>query len=307
MSQKSINKLLAFSFSVIIASSAWGNSAANESFKQFAELASLNNKDITQLYADDARIEHIVMDGWSLVEARMISGSDYRAHLQTPNSKLFNGHSEFQEVDFFTNGSRIGFFGIRYSRHDCFGDEQYFVIFDKLESGDYKIVRERIEKPVRSQCGQDAQNVAAKKEVQSAPKGVANFNFAAAAYEEENPYVASVTLEKIAQKLEANPPNQLDKNTEFVSFKHEDRKITFTHKLSNYQSNPKYDGLLKHVTKASMVRMTCENARLVQALDYQGEIHYDYQDKANKDIFDIEVKKQDCNQLAQSLKANNSL
>ncbi len=274
------------------------SSAAERSFAKFAELANLNNPDIADLYADDARIEYIVMDGWKLKEALLLSGSDYKQRLakdSKPSNDLFTAHSEFHEVDFFTNGPRIGFFAVRYSHQTCVTDDQYFVIFERGDDNQYRIVRERVETAPQNLC--HLQQAQAR---QAANKGGANFNVAAQAFEEDNPFVAELTLEKLAKQLEANPPKQLDANTEFVGFIHKDSAITYSHRLINYQSNPKYDGLLKHVTKATLVRKTCHNNRLIQVLNYKGKIHYDYQDKAAQDIFDIQIHTQDCEKLAQA-------
>ena len=276
-------------------------SQAEQSFAKFSELVSLNSTDISELYADDARIEYIVMDGWKLQQATFLSGKQYKQRLAgktSESSALFNGRSEFQNVDFFTNGPRIGFFGIRYSHENCFSDEQYFVIFERAEDDSYRIVRERIETPPASLCDQPPKTLA--KPSIPAAVGSASFNTAAHAFEEDSPFVAEITLEKIAKQLEENPPKQLDVNTEFVSFVHKEHTMTYTHRLTRHQSNPKYDGLLKGVIKVSLVRKTCKNPRLTQVLDYNGEIKYDYQDKADKDIFTVEVIAQDCKKLSEA-------
>ncbi|MCK5880396.1 MAG: hypothetical protein KAG18_00895 [Sinobacterium sp.] len=297
-----VNVVVALSLmsSVVSAAAVARLSEAEKSFSEFTELASLNSTDIAKLYADDARIEFIVMDGWSLIQATMLSGTQYKQRLSgksADTSELFNAQSEFRDIDFFTNGPRIGFFAVRYSHQNCVTDDQYFVIFERGEDNQYRIVRERIETAPNNLCGQ---KTATNADADAAPVGVANFNYAAQNFEEENPFVAQMTLDKIAKQLENNPPGQLDANTEFVGFLHQDSTITYTHRLSQYQSNPKYNNLLKHVTKASLVRTTCHNQRLVQVLNYQGEIKYDYQDKLNADIFELEINTQDCDKLAQA-------
>ncbi|NRB37760.1 MAG: hypothetical protein HRU20_04740 [Pseudomonadales bacterium] len=269
-------------------------SAAEKSFALFSELASLNNPNIAKLYADDARIEYIVMHNGRLSEANFLLGTQYKQRLSTKSKtsvQLFNARSEFQQVDFFTNGPRIGFFALRYSPENCFVDDQYFVIFERGGDGQYQIIRERIETAKTSQCGIYQQQ---------ANLGLPNFNVAAKAYEKANPVAVESMLEKIAEVIEANPPKQLDASTEFVSFSHHDKTMVYTHKLSGYRSNPQYDGLLKHITKASLARKTCKNPILVQVLSRDGEIRYHYQDRSAQDIFEIDIDKNVCIALAKA-------
>lgn len=294
-SQSIFTVFLLLALSPVHAALSVQSSAAEKSFAEFIELANLNNPTISKLYSDNARIEYIVMDGWKLKEATMLSGAQYKQRLNGGTQEfvsLFNAQSEFHDVDFFTNGPRIGFFAVRYSHQTCVTDDQYFVIFERNENNEYRVVRERIETAPNNLCNLQA------KQASSAQVG-ANFNRAAKTFESESPFVAQLTLDKITKQLEANPPEQLDANTEFVGFERKESSIIYTHRLSRYQSNPKYDGLLKHVTKASLVRTTCHSQRLAQVLNYQGTIQYDYQDKADQNIFEIEIDTQDCNKLAQ--------
>lgn len=262
---------------------------------------------LTELYADTAKIERIISSDQGIEEIINLNGARYKEIIKDSKGKnILAGNSDFSDVNFFTNRSRIAIKATRHSHSQCFTDKNYYIVIDKQPNGKYKIIHERIEKSMHSLClasnaNSPSQNTAIIAKPRTAvPQSHASLNQAALAFAQNKPYRLSQEIQAMARNLKGKLPMAIDKNIQLTSLSHSQSEISYTYKIKPYQSNKEYNPILEGVIKPYTSRFFCTSYDTGRMLEHGGTIHNNYKDKKNQALFKFSLTKESCFTALQS-------
>lgn len=302
----------------LLSSTAVANETHTKFFQNFVSNMHNQNASLSSLYANNAVIERVVSSTEGIEEIINISGSRYKDIIKTTQGKnLLSGNSDFSSVDFFTNKTRIAIKANRYSRSKCFTDQNYYIVIDKKPGSEYQIIHERIEKPMQSFCTATVKPTSKKKanftqiallpnEVQqqniitvikqeiAIPESKASFNQAARDFIQNRPYKLSDQTKIIASSIKGKLPITIDKNTQLISYQHNQTGMTYDYRMPKYRSNKKYDTILESIVKPYLSRLFCSDTDSKNILDNGGTITHNYKDQNKKPIFNFTLTKESC-------------
>jgi hypothetical protein len=304
-----------------LAPAVFANSLSEDFFQKFISNMHHQDASLADLYAEDATIQRLLMQDGSIEEVVSLTGKEYKTMIKSRQGKnLLASNSDFSNVDFFTNRDRIAIKAKRYSRNNCYTDYQYYIVIDKQADGNYKIVNERIEKPMHSSCKAQAPVAAVKstpkktavvnpelqrtnvaalaKQEAAVPESSSNLNQAAKSFEKVKPYVLADEIALIAEKIEPKLPLDIDKNTQLISTSFDKKNLNYNYSMPKYTSKPDYNPLLEAVVKPNLSRQLCAEEDTKKMLEHGGVMKHSYSDKNNEPLFSFTLTKESCLQTA---------
>jgi hypothetical protein len=250
--------------------------------QQFTQIMHQPNSKLAALYNDSASIERKIDD----LDKQKITGKQYKLWLNTATAHdLLRLHSDFSNVDFYTNGSRIAIKATRYFKSLCFSDAHYFIVIDKNSDGNYNIIKEHTQQPKQSLCKSASNHEKSLK---------ISFNQAAERFAKTQPLSLKQEILAIAESLKEKLPLALDKNTQLTDFSYSDKEIHYHYAIQQYRSSVKYNAMLESIIKPNAIRQFCMQDTQQKMLLKGGRSLHSYHDKNGENIFSFQVSAQQC-------------
>lgn len=237
-----------------------------EFFNKFQKLGQSYDPAVVELYSNDAKIAavRIMSDG---KERNMkLSGEQWKKLLldSLDIGKKRGDNSEFSNIQITVNDNQAKIKANRYSHVKCFEDTRYYMVVEKVNGKELKIVEEFMQSPATSSCANTPEND------------------------------LSLVLQGSARMLNRHLPVMVDQDTRLDKASSEGNTLIYHYALVNYMSSELDPTSLEQNLTPMLAQQTCSMPNLRPIVDQGGSISYRYSGNDHKQILSIMIDKSAC-------------
>lgn len=254
---------------IILFSSATHAAQESEYLKFFNKYQSLGDHfdtAVSQLYSDEAQIIAIRKMPDGIEQTMEVKGKKWKQMIidLMEIGKQRGDKSEFSNIKIIVENNRAKITATRYATVKCFNDSRYYMIVEKENNGELKIVEEFMESPSQSKCANTSKND------------------------------LSLVLQGSVKMINKQLPIMVDSDTKLLKTSSDTSTLIFHYVLVNYLSTELDTAVLEQNLRPMLIQQTCTMPNMKPVLDQRGSISYSYNGKDQKQIITINVDKSSC-------------
>ena len=249
-------------------------SAANQKymdfFKKYESLGNAFDPMVADMYSDEATIHAIRKMPNGVEQTLKIDGSKWKELIISTMEigQKRGDKSEFSNITVAMDGDVAKITASRYSTIKCFTDDKYYMRVKKQSDGVFRIIEEFSETRLESSC-----KTTKKDDLELFLKGVV----------------------KVTNK---QYPMMVDADTKLEKTSSEGEKLTYHYTLVNYTADELNVQIFEKNMRPDLLKQTCANASLRNAIDKGAIIIYQYNGKDQNGVSSMNIKESDCLRLA---------
>jgi hypothetical protein len=235
-------------------------------FEKYQALGGNFDTAVVELYSDTAEIKAIRKMPDGIEQAMKVEGKKWKQMIidSMEIGKQRGDRSEFSKVKVIVQKNRAKITANRYTTIKCFNDTQYYMIIEKQDNEDLKIVEEFMESPLQSACTNMPKND------------------------------ISLVLQGSVKMINKQLPIMVDSDTKLEKTSSEGNTLIYHYVLVNYLSTELDPVALEQNLRPMVAQQTCTMPSLKPVVDQGGSIAYRYNGKDQKQILAIVIDKRSC-------------
>ncbi|GAB5453199.1 MAG: hypothetical protein Hals2KO_35270 [Halioglobus sp.] len=264
MNLRTISALLVVLFSSV--AQALDESDYLEFFEKYQTLSDNFDTAVVELYSDTAEIKSVRKMSDGIEQAMKIEGKKWKQMIidTMDLAKQRGDKSEFSKIKVLVQNNRARITANRYSTIKCFNDIRYYMVIEKVNSKEFKIVEEFMESPLQSACADTTEND------------------------------LSLVLQGSVEMLNRQLPTMVDSDTKLERASSEGNTLIYHFVFVNYLSSELDAVALEQNLRPMVTQQTCTVPNFKPVIDQGGSVSYRYNGKDQKQILAIVIDKSSC-------------
>lgn len=236
-------------------------------FDQYITLSDNFDVSVASMYSDNAKIHAYRQTAQGLERILEMTGTQWKELVVKimPQAKEEGDINKYTNITLSVKGDTIRIKADRYSVLKCFTDNGYYMLIERDESKEFKIIEEYIETYPQATCG--------------------------GTVKDEN---LKTLMKRNKKKLKAILPLMLDSDTKLENVKTKKNLFQYQYTLVNYTNEDLDVAAFETALTPIVTNQACTTPDIKQMMDKGATISFSYKGKDGKEVSTMNVTSADC-------------